>query len=283
VMLYSSLCEIGSGQRSSLCKMVAEVLQIPLERVFMTQSDPALSPYEFGLAGSRGTYAVGSAYIAAAEEAKTKLLQLAGKILEASPEELETVDGMIFVKDNPEKRVPWRAVLGFHRTCLGYGRFEPDYTVPNFMMVFVEVEVDMETGKIDVVRVVSATDVGQIIDPLSLNNQLHGCLGTAGLDSAVFEETVLDKKTGRIMNANMIDYKWRTFAELPIFDTATLETPFPTHRFHAVGVGEITTAPGPGAVLMAVSNAVGIRFREYPITPDKVLKALAERREGGEA
>jgi CO/xanthine dehydrogenase Mo-binding subunit len=285
-MIYSSLCEMGTGQLSSLTKMVAEVLQIPLESVSMTPPDPSLSPYEFGPAGSRGTYAIGTAFIAAAEDARAKLLQLAGKTLKANPEELETVDGMIYTKDNPGKKVPWRAALGFDRTCLGYGRFEPDYTMPNFMMVFVEVEVDTETGKIDIVRVVSATDVGQIIDPLTLDNQLHGALGTAGLDSATFEETVLDRNTGRIMSANMIDYKWRTFAELPIFDKVTLETPFPTHRFHAIGVGEITPAPAPWAVLMAVSNALGTRLRDYPITPDKVLKAWAgrqERKNGGHA
>ena len=170
--------------------------------------------------------------------------------------------------------------MGVERTCLGYGRFEPDFTMPNFMMIFVEVEVDVETGKVELLRVVSATDVGQIIDPLALNNQLHGCLGSAGLDSALFEETVLDRKSGRMLNANMIDYRWRTFVELPIFQTVTLETPFPSHRFKAIGVGEIAPAPGPTAVLMAVSNAIGKRMHDYPITPDKILKVLGKVKGG---
>jgi xanthine dehydrogenase molybdenum-binding subunit len=72
----------------------------------------------------------------------------------------------------------------------------------------------------------------------------------------------------------MIDYKWRTFNELPVIDNVVLETPFPSHRFHAVGVGEIATSPGPSAVLMAVSNAVGTWMHEYPMTPERVLKAL---------
>jgi xanthine dehydrogenase molybdenum-binding subunit len=144
------------------------------------------------------------------------------------------------------------------------------------MMIFVEVEVDVETGKVELLHVVMATDVGQIIDPVCLTNQLHGCLGSAGIDSALFEESVLDWAMGRILSVNMVDYKWRTFLELPEIQTVILETPFPTHRFKAIGVGEIVTAPGPLAVLMAVSNAIGKRLNEYPITPDKVLKALGK-------
>ena len=280
--IYSCIVEHGTGQRSSLCKMVAEVLQLPLDHVSITPPDPLINPYEFGPAGSRGTYAIGSAVIQAAEDAKRKLFELAMPMLKAKPEDLETVDGMVYVKGKEEKKIPWRALLGVSRTCLGYGRFEPDFTMPNFMMVFVEVEVDIETGDVKLLHVVSATDVGQIIDPLALKNQLHGCLGSAGLDTALFEESVLDQRSGRILNVNMIDYKWRTFSELPPFQTVTLETPFPSHRFGAIGVGEIAPAPGPSAVLMAVSNAVGTRLHDYPMTPDKILNALGKLR-GGEA
>ncbi len=143
-------------------------------------------------------------------------------------------------------------------------------------MTFVEVEVDTETGKVTLVHVVNATDVGQIIDPPGLEGQLNGCLGSAGIDSAIFEETVLDRSTGHILNSNMIDYKWRTFSDLPKIDNVVLETPFPSHRFQAVGVGEVATAPGPTAVLIAVSNAIGKWLHEYPVTPEKVLKALGK-------
>ena len=166
--------------------------------------------------------------------------------------------------------------MGFDRTCTGLGRFEPDYTMTNCMITFVEVEVDTETGKVTLLRVVNATDVGQIIDPQGLEGQLNGCLGAAGIDSALFEETILDHTTGHMLNANMIDYKWRTFQELPVIENVVLETPFPSHRFHAVGVGEITTAPGPTALLMAVSNAIGGWLHDYPVTPDKILRALGK-------
>lgn len=274
-MLFSCVTEHGTGQRSNYAKMVAEVLQIPLDRVSLTPSDSLINPYEFGPAGSRGTYAIGSAVIRAAEDARRKLFEVLAPLLGVAPTDLDTSDGMVFVKNDREKKVPWKA-MSVDRTITGFGRFEPDYTLTNCMMSFVEVEVDTETGKVDLIRVVNATDAGKIIDPLGLEGQLNGCLGSAGIDSAIFEETVMDKSSGHTLNANLIDYKWRTFLELPLIENVVLETPFPSHRFHAVGIGEIATSPGPSAVLMAVSNAVGTWLHEYPVTPEKMLKVLGE-------
>lgn len=271
--IFLCAAEHGTGQKSNYARMVAEVLQIPPDRISMTPGDSLVTPFEFGPVGSRGTYAIGSAVINAAEDAKKKLFEFASSKLGVGPHDLETADGIIFVKGNPEKKLKW-GVMGYDRTILGHGRFEPDFTICNCMMSFVEVEVDTETGKVTLLRVVLATDVGQIIDPQGLEGQLNGCLGSAGIDSAIFEETILNPVSGHILNANLIDYKWRTFAELPAMEHVVLETPIPTHRFQAVGVGEIATSPGPSAVLMAVSNAVGTWLHEYPVTPDRVLRAL---------
>ena len=274
-LLYSCITEHGTGQRSNYLKMVAEVLQLPLERVSITPADSLINPFEYGPFGSRGTYAIGSAAIAAAEDARRQILELVAPRLDAQPEELETVDGIIFVRGNPEKRIKWGA-MGYDRTIMGYGRFDPDFTLANCMTTFVEVEVDTETGKVDLLRVVNTTDVGQIIDPPGLEGQLNGCLGSSGIDSALFEETVFDTSTGHILNANLIDYKWRTFSELPSIDNVVMETAVASHRFKAIGVGEVATSPGPMAILMAVSNAIGVWLHEYPTTPERVLKALGK-------
>lgn len=277
-VVFSCVGEIGTGIRTSLCKMVAEVLKLPLERVSMAPPDTLVNPYDFGPVGSRGTYAIGSAVVRAAEDARQKLLEKSALLFDATPSEMDTEDGMVFVKGTKEIKFPWRACLRFDETLLGIGRFEDDFSLPNFIMLFVEVEVDTETGKTDLVHLVTATDVGQIIDYKNLTNQMHGALGSAGVDSAVFEETILDSKSGRILNPNMVDYKWRTFMELPVFGTAIQETPMDSHQFKAIGVGEIVTSPGPPAVLMAVSNAVGKTFNKYPLTPDVIINAL--KREG---
>jgi CO/xanthine dehydrogenase Mo-binding subunit len=275
--IFLCVVEHGTGQKSNYARMAAEVLQIPPERVAMSPADTLVTPFEFGPVGSRGTWAIGTAVINAAEDAKRQLLEIAAPKLGADPKDLDTADGVVFVKKQPDKGIKWR-VMGNDRTILGYGRFEQDFTLCNCVMSFVEIEVDTETGKVDLLRIVNATDVGQIIDPPGLEHQLNGSLGSAGIDSAIFEETILDRRTGHILNPNMIDYKWRTFSELPQMEHVALETPFPTHRFRAVGVAEITTAPGPSAVLMAVSNAVGEWLHQYPVTPDRVLKALSNGR-----
>ena len=275
-VLHACVSEAGMGQRTSLCKMVAEVLNLPLDRVNITEPDTMINPFEFGLVGSRGTYPVGSATIEAAEDAKRKLFDLAAPILDARPEDLETRDGRIYVRDNEERSIPWRKAMGIMRTITGLGRFESDFSLCNFMMVFAEVEVDVETGKTELLRVIAVTDCGQIIDPVALEGQLNGSFGSAGTDTALFEETVLDRDMGRIMNCNMMDYKWRTFPDFPEFQSVVLETPIPSHRFNAIGVAEIATAPGPPAVLMAINNAIGKRIMEYPATPDKILKALGK-------
>jgi xanthine dehydrogenase molybdenum-binding subunit len=273
VIIHSNLAEHGTGQRSNAVKVVAEVLQIPMEMVSLTAADTRITPIEWGPAGSRGTYAILSAVIKAAEDAKEKLFGHAAPKLEADPKDLETKDGIIWVKGHPERRIKWSRVM-HQRTILGSGRFDADYTFSNCLMAFVEVEVDTETGKVTLLRIVNATDVGQIIDPQGLEGQLNGCLGTAGVDSALFEETILDRFTGHMLTSNMIDYKWRTSLELPPIENVVLETPFPSHQFHAVGAGEIATSPGPSAVLMATSNAIGSWLHEYPVTPERILRAL---------
>ncbi|HNY51428.1 MAG TPA: xanthine dehydrogenase family protein molybdopterin-binding subunit [Smithella sp.] len=270
------VAEAGMGQRDSLCKMVAEVLQIPLEKVKMTPPDSLVNPVESGLVGSRGTYACGTAVIAAAQDARKQLLEKAAEKFNTAAENMDTADGMVFQKDKPEQAMPWFFITGPFQSFTGFGRFNTDFTKPNFMMIFTEVEVDVETGKIEILKVLAATDAGQIINPLALKGQIRGSLGSAGIDTAIMEESVIDPQNGHIMTSNMIDYKWRTFAELPEFDDVILESQFPTHQFKAIGLGEISTAPTPAAVLMAVSNAVGKQFFDYPLTPDKILRALGK-------
>jgi CO/xanthine dehydrogenase Mo-binding subunit len=275
--IHACVSECGAGQRNSLCRMAAEVLQLPLERVEITPPDTLVNPFDMGLVGSRGTYAVGSAVINAALDAREKLFLRAAGMLKVKIEDLDTLDGVVFLKDMPERKMPWMEIMGPFTTFTGMGSFDPDHTITNFMIHFIEVAVDKETGKVDLLRIVQGTDAGRIIDPAILEGQLYGSIGSAGIDSAVFEETIIDKKSGRILNSNLIDYKWRTFSELPECQNVILESQLPTHMFKAVGVGEIATAPGPSAVLMAVSNAIGIRLKEYPLTPDRVLKALEGR------
>ena len=279
-IVFVAASEAGQGQRSSLVKMAAEVLKLPLDHVTASNPDTDTNPFDHSLVGSRGTFTTGTAVIKAAEDALRQLYELASPIMKLKPEEMDTENGEIFEIKNPKNRLNWRRALGGYMgtvtTVLGKGRFDQDFTLSNFLITFVDVEVDTATGKIRLLNVVQSTGCGQVISPAQLDGQLHGAFGSAGLDTAIFEGGMLDQSTGRMMNSNMIDYKWRTFNDLPEFATLSQDTPIPSHRFKAVGVGEIATSPGPSAVLMAVYNAIGVRIMDYPFTPDKVLKALGK-------
>jgi xanthine dehydrogenase molybdenum-binding subunit len=281
VTVYCCATEFGTGTRDVVRKIVAEALDIPLERVGVTPPDTLINPYESGSTGSRSTYAMGAAVLAAAEDAKRKLFQRAAPMLRARPEDLETRDGFVYVRGGGERKLPWVAVMGPMGSITGEGHFPGRSNLPAYQVQFVEVEVDVETGEIELLNLVSSTDCGQIVDPLALQNQLQGF--HPGVDLALREETVVDKATGRMLNPNMIDYKVRTFPELPRHQFVILETPpqaDPPCPFGAFGVGEPSLAPALPAITMAVYNAIGKRFTDYPITPDKVLKALRETREG---
>ena len=275
--LYSANTEAGMAQRDNCAKMVAEVLNIPFEDVFITPNNTLINPYDFGTAGSRGTLTSGTACTRAAEDARNQLLIAAATDMFISPDELDTKDGIIFQKSNPSNSRPWAAVLHpFGKTITGYGLWKTRYTHPNCMVLFTEVEVDKETGIVKVVYLTGSSDVGQLMDPKMLEMQWHGGFGSAGTDTAIDEEHVLDYKTGRFVTTNMIDYKWRTFNNFPPYDMVFLEGQPNVTRFKAVGAGEISGSPGPAAIMMAISNAIGKDFCHYPATPDVVLKALGK-------
>lgn len=271
--IVGCIAEFGTGQTTNYGRMAAEVLGLPYEKVRVLATHSDCSPYIGPAGGSRGTYAIGSAVIRAAEKARRELLRRCACVLGVPEDLLDTYNGEVLLRNDPGRKWSWIQLLGNDWTIIGHGVFEPDYTLVNCMVTFVEVEVDVEAGSVKIRRVVNATDVGRVIDREGIEAQLNGCLGSGGLDSAVFEETVIDS-SGRVLNSNLIDYKWRTFLELPDITNVILETPFPSHLLGAIGVGEITTSPGPSAVLMAVCNALARWIIFYPITPDRLLEEL---------
>lgn len=269
--------ETGGAQRHAIQKMVAEVMKVPFDGVQLVNSDTHGTGYDAGMIGSRGTITMGTCAVRAANDAKKKLLTLASEKLHMDAEELDTEDFLVFPKKNPQMRLPWIAITGTpEMTITGMGLYQQNFDKPNFALYFAEVEVNLETGEVRLLRALEGTDVGQIIDPVNVRMQAEGSFGAAGADTALFEEMVMDKKLGRFVSGNMIDYKWRTFNEFPPFDTVILESQFDTESFHALGFGEISGSPAPSAILMAVSNAIGAEVKEYPTTPAVVLKAMGK-------
>lgn len=277
VILQMDIPESGMGQRSSICKMVAEVLNVPYEKVDITAIGTGeFNPNSFGLCGSRGTNTYGRAACNAAEDVRQKLFDLAEPHLHVPTDTMYLDDYGVRAKHKPERFVKWIHLIPELLTMTGYGKHLESFGVPTCVISFVEVEVDLETGKFDIIKMLSGSDVGQVIDPLALEGQFHGAFGASCTDSATFEEGIIDTATGRNMAYNMIEHKWRPFNQFPEFDTDVKESHWDTFQFKALGVGEITGAAAAPAVLQAVSNAIGAHVTEYPATPKAVLKALGK-------
>ena len=269
--------ETGGAQRHAIQKMGAEVMKVPFDGVQLVKSDTHGTGYDAGMIGSRGTITMGTCAVRAANDARKKLLKMAAEKLHMGVDDLDTEDFLVFPKADPQMRLPWIAITGTpEMTITGMGLYQQNFDKPNFALYFAEVEVNLETGEAKLLRALEGTDVGQIIDPVNVRMQAEGSFGAAGADTALFEEMVMDKKLGRFVSGNMIDYKWRTFNEFPPFDTVILEGQFDTESFHALGFGEISGSPAPSAILMAVSNAIGTEVKEYPTTPTVVLKAMGK-------
>ncbi len=276
VHLHAGIAETGAGQRSNIRKYVAEVLDCPLENVILAPLSTAANPFDAGPIGSRCTLTLGTAVTKAAEDARRKMLDKAAAYLHASPDDLTMKDGFVFYKNRPDEPHHPMEFLPFGTGITGYGQYNADYSKSNFVIYFSEVEVDLETGEQKLIDVMVGSDVGQIIDPATLEMQAHGGFGAAAADTGLLDENVLDHSTGRLLTGNLIDYKWRTFDDFPTFDAVFEESLPEISRFKATGFGEISGAPGPASMMMAISNAIGVDYVEYPASRQGILRAMGK-------
>ena len=200
-------------------------------------------------------------------------------ILQCPVEALETKNGMVSIKGHPEATIPWVAAIGFNSCITGVGHFEGKYNVAIHQTQFIEIELDKKTGQITLTEQLCSTDCGQVVTPTALKGQLDGYF--PGVDLALREKTVWDRD-GRILSANMIDYKTRTWNEMPKHKNIVLEHTPETDTmppFGAFGGGEPSLAPAIPAITLALYNATGVWFNRYPVTPDAILNALKEKGE----
>ena len=283
VNLITGIVEIGQGSNTVFAQICAETLGVSLEDVNVVENpDTNLAPYDVGTHSSRCTHIGGNAVKAAAEDAKQQILEVAAKILNANRDELEIENGKIFVKSNRERATTVRdvALKAIHgedpHQIIGKATYHPSSMAPPFLAQFAEVEVDIETGQVKVLRVVAAHDVGKAINPMLVEGQVEGGIAM-GLGYALHEELMLNERTGQYLNTTLTDYKILHFSDMPEAKVIIVESNEPTGPYGAKGVGEPAMVGIAPAVANAIYNAVGIRIRELPITPDKVLKALRNK------
>ena len=273
-----------TGTNTSFAQIAAEVLNIPLSMVNVTTGDTKTAPYAGMSAGSKTTFTVGRAVKMATEDAREQILTIAAQRLEASPEELEMADGVVRLKGSDDKSITFarlgRISTGFgarHAPVVGKGTITARKQAPGFTAQVAEVEVDLDTGEVTLLRYASAQDAGFAINPLSVEGQIQG--GTSqGLGLALSEEMAFDDK-GRLLNANFLDYRLPTTRDLPFIEAIIVEVPSEDGPYGARIVGEPSIVASVATIANAVADAVGARVYDIPITPERVLKALGKLQE----
>jgi 4-hydroxybenzoyl-CoA reductase alpha subunit len=294
VLVYHGESDMGQGQKTVFAQIVAEELGVPLDWVEVAWVDTEVSPFGMGSFATRGTVFGGNGVKAAAAEARRQILELAAEMLEANPVDLEIKEGMIFVKGAPEKSLPFKraAEEGLYRRggapIVGTGFWVPDTVLPDpvtkygnispaypFACHIAEVEVDTETGQVNLLNYVAAHDVGRAINPQTTEGQIHGGVAQ-GIGWALMENMITEK--GRILNPNFRDYVVPGPLDLPPIKSILVEPIDPNGPFGAKGIGEPALNPVPAAVANAIYHAIGVRITELPITPEKILKALKARK-----
>ena len=288
--------DMGCGQNTVLSQIAAEELGISFSAVKITYADTDTVPFDAPSHASRVTYSAGNAVKAAAASAKLRVFQVAGGLLNASPEKLEIVNGRVQVKDGPANGLPLSEVVkraespcvimvpdGIQRTPLeekgtimGFASLAPTSNPSPAAVEFVEVEVDTETGEVKVLRVVYAHDIGKVINPSGAEGQVEGGL-QQGLGYALMENLVFDHSSGACLSADFLNYKMPTAMEMPAEITCHwVESNEPTGPFGAKSLAEpCAIVPAP-AIANAIYNAIGVRVRDLPITPEKILAGLGK-------
>lgn len=279
VTLLTGAAGLGTGAHTALSQIVAEELGLKFEDVSVVHGDTDVAPWDIGAFASHTTYMVGTAAKMAAAEVRQKLLERAADRLEVSPADLEIEGSFIGVRGVPGRGMTVRecvepkpgGIPAAH--FMGSGTYMPTKSY-SFGAHFVEVEVDTDTGQIDVLQVVPVHEIGKVIHPVAAAGQIEGGI-QQGIGHTLSENYEIDPRDGRSLNPSFVDYKMPLSMDMPVIRTVILETaPDPGGPWGAKGVGEDPIiAIGP-AIANAVYDAIGVRFRHYPITPEDVLKAL---------
>ena len=277
----------GQGHETTYAQIIAEELGIPAEHIQVEEGDTDTAPYGLGTYASRSTPTAGAAAAIAARKLRAKAKKIAAYLLEVSEEDLEWEPGKFYVKGAPEKAKTIQEIVFAAYTNHPQGMeagFEathyydpPNLTFPSGAYICV-VDIDKETGGINVRRFVAIDDCGNIINPMIVQGQVHGGL-TQGIAPAMYEELIYDDD-GNILNGTFMDYLVPTAVESPKWETGHTVTPSPHHPIGAKGVGESPTVGAPPAIANAIIDALspyGIKHLDIPITPFKVWKALNEK------
>lgn len=288
VNIYVGATEVGQGAKTIMSQIPAEVLGLQVKDINFINEDTKITPDSGTAAASRQTYNTGNAIKMAAEELKKELTNIAAKELKLNNNiGLQFKEGEIYLKTFPSKRISIESIAKIYGNIRKEAQFvaqtvemdgETGQGAPYWPYTFnacaVEVEVDTETGRVEVIKAAHAQDVGKALNPLLIEGQMDGGFAM-GMGYAIFEDIGLNN--GKIKNNRFTNYILPTSMDVPDINNIIIEDPEPTAPFGAKGIGEPTMVAVAPAILNAIYNAVGVRVTEIPITPERLLKAIKDK------
>ena len=277
--LVSGLIDVGEGAVTVLCQLAADALGVGYDDIVPVFADTDSTPNAPITAGSTATFSTGTAVLRAAEILRRKLLEEAAGRLETDPAALSIAGGAVFVSGDPARRIGYaelarRAGPGELAAEAVVTPGSPDYIVNSFGAHFCEVEVDTATGQVRVSSYVAAHDSGRIINPRTALNQVEGAVSQM-LGFALSEELVTDAPTGVTLNGSYLEHKSPTIQDYPDIAVIFADVVDPVGPMGAKALGEVPAVGVAPAIANALYDAIGVRFTRLPITPDRVLDALA--------
>jgi xanthine dehydrogenase molybdenum-binding subunit len=289
VTLITGSTDIGQGADTILAQIAAEELGVRTEDVTIINNDSAIKPWDVGVHASRTTFIAGNAAREAAAKIKREILKTASGIFGEPTNKLDIKDRLVFLKSDPAKSMPVDKVIRSAHfreegtTFIAESFYDPPTEMQNrefkgnisvtygFGTHGAEVEVDLETGVVRILKMIAAHDVGRAINPMLLEGQLEGGL-SMGIGYALLEKLVVDH--GEVKNPTFLDYKMPTVKDMPPLELVIVETDDPAGPFGAKGVSESGAIPTAAAIGNAVADALGCRLYEVPMQPELVLDAI---------
>ena len=275
VSLTEGSPDIGGG-RVSMAIQMAEVLGIPAEDVHPSVGDTDAVGYTSLTAGSGATFKSGWASYEAAHDIKQQIIERAARIWEIDVKDVEFKEGLASHKSDPELKLNFKQIAARLNSTggpiVGRGNVNPAGVGNAFAVHIVDVEVDPDTGKVDILRYTALQDVGKAVHPSYVEGQLQGGVAQ-GIGWALNEEYVYND-SGEMSNSSFLDYRMPTSLDLPMIETVLVEVANSGHPFGLRGVGEVCIVPPMGAVANAIHDAIGVRMEVLPMSPGNVLEAL---------
>ena len=293
VYLFTGAADTGQGSNTALSQIAAHELGVSFSRIKCKAGDTEITPFDTGSFASRVTFISGNAALLGARDAKVQILEIVAKEFNLKVEDIDIKAEHVIVRKDNRKLMNFDKALelcysfNYGKQIIGRGSYNPKTTPIDFRngagnvsgsygfeSQIAEVEVNKDTGEVKLLELWDAHDIGKAINPQSVEAQIEGSLAM-GIGYTFYED--LKFKNGRVLNANFAGYRVPRSIGIPKMNTILVETNDPEGPFGAKGMGEASLLPTSAAIANAVEDAIGVRIKELPITPDKIIKALKEK------